>query len=98
MPALQICPAPSVSLWPWPDIRSLKRYSNTTKTSRDDDFSNERTNRVWGSATKSVNPRAILANSDRQKSFKKDFKKPSDRQSAPRRKPRVFGPDGVKDI
>ena len=40
----------------------------------------------------------ILANSDRQKSFKKDFKKPSDRQSAPRRKPRVFGPDGVKDI
>ena len=73
-------------------------YSNTTKTSRDDDFSNERTNRVWGSATKSVNPRAFLANSDRQKSFKKDFKKPSDRQSAPRRKPRVFGPDGVKDI
>ena len=72
-------------------------YSNTTKTSRDDDFSNERTNRVWGSAAKSVNPRSNRSKSDRQ-SFKNDFKKPSDRQNNVRRKPRVFGPDGVKDI
>lgn len=72
-------------------------YSNTTSASRDDDFSNERTNRVWGSAAKSVNPRAFRSNSDRP-GFKKDFKKSSDRQNTQRRKPRVFGPDGVKDI
>ena len=40
-------------------------YSNTTSASRDDDFSNERTNRVWGSAAKSVNPRAFRSNSVR---------------------------------